>query len=1360
MALVSPLRSLGGPSIPIATRGLISTEPETGFLTGAGRSLAEGLGSFGRFFDIGLGGAFIRNVVAGEGQAALDTLPILGLFTAPESGYAPSGRQLLDQWLGPGDWGQISDITPGLFGDPGSGSIIEKNGFWDWTAKGVAGFATELLLDPSVYLGIGTLTKAGRALKIAETSANARRIILQSGTAKGLSRLTKIERSILPTLIELDGKLPLELLPTFAEQAKAGQRALFAFDVPFTSIATPLVRASAAFEVFGRAGKYLRSTVFGNAFLLRPGSATGNQVYNDFSKTMIQISEGLKANDTSKISDAIVQMTGAAKALLHADERTPEKIAETVRGWLNATEMSPAYKALPKSEQKMTDVIRGFMDDFFERDIVSGVNISPLDDFRRAEIEKITGMLAASGKDFAKRAGTVFGEVARSSIERKMVLNRNIQRRITVGAKGVGEDFVKALESIDGTLDEIERAAVRTGQSARVSSQVKSLTVKVDGLDKRFNMLIRQFRDEAGKVKLTGRKTSRYNRLETSLQAIGDQLDSTVNRLNNLTELGETPAVRSLIKKQADATAVRRAAQPSLKAEKEAIGGLDDLLEPISPSAIEAEGIRKVVQAGFATARQSAKKESAYLDQIMELGNRMIDEVVPEDQIALQLERLAPRAASAGPAGRQAVEELTETLTNLNKTNLTADDYLTHVPTLNTREWLEVQFPDQFRGATFEWRLDHASTLRRSLPGSIAEINERFRPVLDGADFFTTDPGTILATRALRTSTSETISQFAEGALRMRGVGMNALEVFDDAVAKGATLGTTPKEVLAGALEFGADIPQRQKDALDNIRKVLNESSDVVGKDGLISKARYNSAVADLDNLMRRHSEGKLGLPRNKQILEVWRRKKLTPKIFDAEVADDMDRMMDVLRGEPTVVGRIPRFFQKITRPWKISVLLPWPQYHARNFYSEWFLNFLAGMQNPATAGRMAWKSLSVIWADSRRRALTKAGKIVEAEGWIKNLREMKFQTRDGLIDGMELIEQFQRLGLDEGFRRSELNMLLSPTDQVSQLLTMNNSKGFIRKFAQDIGDTGPGRVVKAAGGGLAKGAFALNTFVERHPRLAQFIWELEDNGRSLRGAGLEVVKRHYSYNALSFTKFENQIRATAIPFFSWTRNNVPAMVREFAKFPRRGSVVSKLFGRADFTDEELQSMPKWVRDSVKIRTSEKGVLTRIGLPFEDIMEWWSNPGRKAITSLHPAAQAAIEFGTGRRVFTGRPIAQSTLFKGVRLPNAVEILGNAAAGRFASAGRKIQDLSSGNLRLDEFSLSFFLGPKIQVIDPEEAEFNSLQEQIRALQDEGILKSFEVPFAPKDDERVTPEIRELVKRFRGVAKQRSQRRRRQ
>ncbi len=1348
---MSPLTSLGTRRIPLPTRGPISTEADTGFL-----------GQVGRFLDVGLGGAFIRNILAGEGEAALRSLPIIGLASAPSSGYAPSGRQLLDRYLGPGDWGQISDIAPFLFGEPKSGALIERNGFWDWTAKGVAGFAAEVLLDPATYLGIGGLTRAGRALKLAGSSENARRIILLGASREGFESLSKLERSILPTLRKLDGKLPLDLMPTFAEQAKTGQRALFAFDVPFTDIATPLMQAPGAFEVFGRAGRWLRASTFGEAFLKRPGSATGNQVFNDFSKTMVQIAEGLKSRDTFKINEALAEMTSTAKTLLHPDERTPEKIAETVRGWLNATEMSSAFKLLPKKEKEMVDVLRGFMDDFFERDILSGVNVTPLDDFRRLEIDKIATLLDGVPQDFAKRAGKIFSDTARASLGRKESFNRIIQRRIRLGTAGVGDDFVRALESIDGTLDEIERVALQPGQTARVASQAQVLTAKAVGLDKRFDMLIRQFRDEAGKVKLTGRKTTRYNRLEASITEIGNQLDSTISRLNKLDEplsaagLGKA---RALIERQRKIIENRRVLQPALKLEKAAIGGLDDLVEPITPSAIEAQGIRKLAQVGVAVARQGAKKEGSYLDQLMELGNRMVDEVVPEDQIARELERLAPRAQKSGPSARQAVQDLTETLENMNKTNLSVDDYLTHVPTLAAREWLEKQFPDMFRAATYEWRLDHASTLRRSLAGGISEINERFRNVLDGGDFFTTDPGVILATRALRTSTAETISQFAEGALRMRNVGVDALQSLDDALSKGATLGTTPREVLAGALEFGADTPARQQSALDNIRKVLTQSSDVVGKDGLVTKPRFLSAVADLDNLMRRHSNGVLGLPKNRQVLETWRRKNLVPKVFDTEVADSIDRMMDVLRGEPTVIGRIPRWIQKITRPWKIITLMPWPQYHSRNFYSEWFLNFLAGMQNPAVAGDMAWRSMNVIWAETRRRGLKVAGDVKGVEKWESRLRNMKFKTRDGVIDGAELVDQFRRLGLDEGFQRSELNMLLSPVDQVTQINVASKARGVVGKFAQAIGDTGPGRMVKGATGGLMKSAFALNNFVERHPRLAQFIWELENNGRSFKDAGLEVVKRHYSYNSLSFTKFENQLRASVIPFFSWTRNNVPAMFREFVKFPRRGSVVANLFGTSQFTPEELQAMPEWVRDSVKLRTSKKGVITRFGLPFEDIMEWWSDPGRKALTSLHPAAQGAIEFGTGRRVFTGKPIAQDTIIRDRRLPDIVEVLGNAALGRLASAGRKIQDIRSGRLRFDEFSLSFFLGPKIQQFDAEESNFNRLQEAVRKLQDEGVVKTFEIPFISKDDKRSTPEIRKLLKEFRSASKKRSQRRKR-
>ncbi len=700
------------------------------------------------------------------------------------------------------------------------------------------------------------------------------------------------------------------------------------------------------------------------------------------------------------------------------------------------------------------------------------------------------------------------------------------------------------------------------------------------------------------------------------------------------------------------------------------------------------------------------------------------------------------------------VVRIEQEIANLTKSNLRVDDYVTHVPTRPAREFLEKMYPERFRGAGLEWTLDHASAMKRTLPGSIDEVNAAMKAPLGGADFFTTDPGTILATRGLRTVGAEAVSNLAQGVATMKNVGRDVLPKFEQMIAEGQTIRFSASSVLQGqSVRQGQEI-------LDNIRKVLSGQE--------VTPQVYRSAMRDLNFMLDDFTEGALGVPQNPQVLEVWRRKSVTPQMFDKEVANEIDRMISVIKGEPGMVGTVARWFAKVTRPWKIAVLLPWPAYHARNFYSEWFLNFMAGMRNPVRTGELATKSLGIIYADMRRNGLKAAGKFEEAAKWEDRLRKITIQTSQGPIDAADLMDRFRTLGMDEGFQRSEVNMLINPIDQVNAAGRIQKAKGVIGKWAQEIGDIGPGKMeiplvhepltIKGAVTSIGKSVMAVNNFVERHPRLAQFIWELEDHGRSLGDAALEVVKRHYSYNTLAFTRYENQIRATAIPFYSWMRNNVPKMFRELYGFPRRGQTISRAFATGDFSQEELQSMPQWMREGVKIRFGKKNVIVRTGLPFEDVIEWWSDWRRKGLTMLHPGAQAAIEMGTGRRIFTGRPLGQDTFLRGVRMSDTAEALANAAIGRFGGAARKFQDVANDRLSTAEALIQTVSGIRALPFDPRRARIQQLRDAVGRLREEGIVRDIAIPTIARDNPRATEEDRELVRELRRLERAESQRRR--
>lgn len=109
-------------------------------------SLAEhslgGLAYLGKIADKTFGGRAVRGVLGGHPQELLSLLPGSDTLGLTNEDDAVTGRQLLQQQ------GLVGQGTPGEF-DSGD----------------LAGMAAEMALDPSTYLGFGTLTRAGTLAK-------------------------------------------------------------------------------------------------------------------------------------------------------------------------------------------------------------------------------------------------------------------------------------------------------------------------------------------------------------------------------------------------------------------------------------------------------------------------------------------------------------------------------------------------------------------------------------------------------------------------------------------------------------------------------------------------------------------------------------------------------------------------------------------------------------------------------------------------------------------------------------------------------------------------------------------------------------------------------------------------------------------------------------------------------------------------------------------------------------------------------------------------------------------------------------------------------------------------------------------
>lgn len=85
-------------------------------------------------------------------------------------------------------------------------------------ARGVTGFAADVLLDPTTYMGVGAVNKLGRAIKAGKVLKGAAQLSKQEKAA------IAFRKAIFKT--EKVADLTQDLAPTLAKQAKAGQRSL------------------------------------------------------------------------------------------------------------------------------------------------------------------------------------------------------------------------------------------------------------------------------------------------------------------------------------------------------------------------------------------------------------------------------------------------------------------------------------------------------------------------------------------------------------------------------------------------------------------------------------------------------------------------------------------------------------------------------------------------------------------------------------------------------------------------------------------------------------------------------------------------------------------------------------------------------------------------------------------------------------------------------------------------------------------------------------------------------------------------------------------------------------------------------
>lgn len=273
-------------------------------------------------------------------------------------------------------------------------------------------------------------------------------------------------------------------------------------------------------------------------------------------------------------------------------------------------------------------------------------------------------------------------------------------------------------------------------------------------------------------------------------------------------------------------------------------------------------------------------------------------------------------------------------------------------------------------------------------------------------------------------------------------------------------------------------------------------------------------------------------------------------------------------------VNKFIKGFDKVQNVWKAQALMA-PSYHTRNIAGNLWNNFLANVSptDYASAGKLQ-KALTTGKATAKEQALYKEMKKLGVVG-------------SGQYGG-----------------------------DITQAIADEVGGTSINPFSQRFAGYKANR--------------ALGSSIEDNAKIAHYMAKIRD-GFTPKAAAESVKKYLFDYGDLTYT--EQNLFKRVMPFYTWTRKNLPLQVTEFfnnpGKFSKVGVVKSQIESGVEQPNEKYMS--EYMKGGAPIRTrkDEKGVtqyfLMGQWLPAASALQVLANPGDTVIGGATPIAKLPIE---------------------------------------------------------------------------------------------------------------------------------------
>lgn len=496
------------------------------------------------------------------------------------------------------------------------------------------------------------------------------------------------------------------------------------------------------------------------------------------------------------------------------------------------------------------------------------------------------------------------------------------------------------------------------------------------------------------------------------------------------------------------------------------------------------------------------------------------------------------------------------------------------------------------------------------------------------------------------------------------------------------------------------------------------------------------------------------------------------------DVADSAARLMDT-QSVPAAVQEVLGISDKLTQWFKAGVTTPFPGFHARNFGTGVWMNFVAG----ALGKKSYFQTRDLLGGDQAVKGFQSIPDLAgmsDAEA----TRALSLEVMQNRIADITSVTDVPDL-TDKGIQvataaKTQIDRLRSRFPGANPDSLKDIAKSYIpRTLAQ----ADPRKI---AGVGANVDIFApvaagrrLGNMTEQLNRVAGYV-ELRKQGYTPEVAAAKIRAAHVDYKLLS--PFEKSVMRRVIPFWAFSRAMVPHTIAELAQKP--GGKVAQAIRFQNSQRDQQGFTPDYIGGGLAIPLGgeEGGIqryLTQFDLPHEilnDLVQVGpggaEQTGLSALGQVNPLLKGPLELATGKQFFSGRELRDLDPRTG-RLLNQAGVLDDPRSSKLVNAADQVimnsplsrivstvGQLADTRKSVKDKAINLLTGVRISQVDMDKQREiearNMLENLLRGRPGVSVNESL---YIPKDERaNLDPETAQLMQALQAIQKRAQQRRR--